>query len=136
MYITKILSIILLFILLDAPYLYINRNLYKGKIKAISGNNKFTTRYYSGLIVYIALAIGIFIFVLPHIRNTTNNRDILADSILYGGLFGLIAYATFDFTLHFMFKEWTLGVSIMDTIWGGILCSMVSFLITYLWKNN
>lgn len=132
MCIAKFLSIILVFILVDAPYLYINRNLYGDKIKAISGNSNtsFTTRYYSALMVYIALALGVLILVLPRIRNTTNKSDLLTDSILYGGVFGLTAYATFDFTLHFMFKEWDLGVSVMDTLWGGVLCTIVAFLIS------
>jgi uncharacterized membrane protein len=130
MCITKFLLIILVFILVDAPYLYINRNLYGGKIKAITGNSntRFTTRYYSALMVYMALALGILVLVLPRIRNTSNKNDVLADSILYGGIFGLTAYATFDFTIHFMFNDWGLGVSIMDTIWGGILCSIVTFI--------
>ena len=130
MFITKYLSIILAFILIDAPYLYINRNLYRGKVKAISGESKFTTRYYSALIVYLALALGVLVLVLPRIR-TGSISDILEDSILYGGVFGLTAYATFDFTMHFMFDGWDLGVSIMDTLWGGVLCTIVAFIITF-----
>jgi uncharacterized membrane protein len=135
MFITKYLSIILAFILIDAPYLYINRNLYRGKVKAISGESKFTTRYYSALIVYLALALGVLVLVLPRIR-TGSISDILEDSILYGGVFGLTAYATFDFTMHFMFDGWDLGVSIMDTLWGGVLCTLVSAIITFYFSSK
>ena len=135
-HLVKYLSIILVFIVIDAPYLYLNRNLYSGKVKAISGDSKFTTRYYSALMVYLALALGVFALVLPRINigSGSNISDILTDSILYGGIFGLTAYATFDFTIHFMFSGWDLGVSIMDTLWGGVLCTIVTFVISYMWK--
>jgi len=126
------LSIIVVFILLDAPYLYTNSTLYASRTKSISGKS-FTNRYYSALVVYLALALGVLVLVLPRIRKD-NVKNTLYDSILYGGVLGLVSYATFDFTMHFMFDGWDLGVSIMDTIWGGILCSLVTFIIVYLWK--
>ena len=132
MCIVKYFTIILAFILIDAPYLYLNNQIFQNKVKAISGEPKFTTRYYSALIVYLALALGILVLVLPRIR-TDKTSNMLMDSIIYGGIFGLVSYATFDFTLHFMFAGWDLGVSIMDTLWGGILCTLVAFIISYLW---
>jgi uncharacterized membrane protein len=134
MSIAKYITIILAFILIDAPYLYLNRNLYTGKVKAISGDSNFTTRYYSALMVYIALALGMLVLVLPRIRSGTTS-DILVDSIIYGGIFGIASYATFDFTIHLMFKEWDLGVSVMDTLWGSVLCTLVAFVISYLWNK-
>jgi uncharacterized membrane protein len=67
--------------------------------------------------------------------NITSNMSIqnrIKNAVIYGGVFGLASYATFDFTMHFMFEGWTLGVSIMDSIWGAILCSIVAFVISYL----
>ena len=132
MCIVKYFTIILAFIIIDAPYLYLNNQLYRNKVKAISGEPKFTTRYYSALIVYLALALGILVLVLPRIR-TDKTSNMLMDSIIYGGIFGLVSYATFDFTMHFMFAGWDLGVSIMDTLWGGVLCTLVAFIISYLY---
>ena len=124
---------IVLFIAVDAPYLYLNADMYKTKTMAISGKD-YTKRYYSAVIVYLALALGIVVLVLPRIRNTSNTslQTRIQDAVLYGGAFGLASYATFDFTMHFMFEKWDLGVSIMDSIWGGVLCSIVSLIISYL----
>ena len=126
------LTIIIVFILLDVPYLYTNSKIYETKTRSISGKY-YTNRYYSALVVYLALALGVIVLVLPRIRKD-NVKNTLYDSILYGGVFGLVSYATFDFTMHFMFDGWDLGVSIMDTIWGGILCSLVTFITVSLWK--
>ena len=123
---------IIIFIVVDAPYLYLNLDLYKKTTLAISGKG-YTNRYYSALIVYIALAFGLLVLVIPRISTNkdTNVKQRIMDSIMYGGAFGLASYATFDFTMHFMFEKWDLGVSIMDSIWGGVLCSIVAFIISY-----
>ena len=124
---------IITFIIVDAPYLYTNADLYKNRTLAISGK-EYTKRYYSAIVVYLALALGIYVLVLPRIRSSSSAswKDRLQDSIMYGGAFGLASYATFDFTMHFMFEKWDLGVSIMDSVWGGVLCSIVTFIISYL----
>ena len=124
------LASIVLFMLVDAPYLYLNSKMYEKKTIAISGKT-FTKRYYSAVIVYLALALGIVFLALPRMRkDTVKNR--VKDAILYGGIFGLTSYATFDFTMHFMFEDWDLGVSIMDSVWGGVLCSIVAFVASYI----
>ena len=123
------LACIVLLMLVDAPYLYTNSKMYEKKTIAVSGKT-FTKRYYSAVIVYLALALGIVFLALPRMRkNSLKNRA--TDAILYGGVFGLASYATFDFTMHFMFEVWDLGVSIMDSVWGGILCSIVAFVASY-----
>jgi len=114
--------------LLDAPYLYLNKDLYLSATKAISGGRGFSNRYYSAILVYIALAIGITVLAVPNIRTSSWNSLVL-DSLKWGGILGLAAYATFDFTAHFMFDDWTLRLAVQDTIWGTILCSLVAGLV-------
>jgi uncharacterized membrane protein len=124
---------IITFMIADAPYLFLNYNLYKKKTNSISGKG-YTKRYYSAVLVYLALALGVTVLVLP-LMNITSNMSIqnrIKNAVIYGGVFGLASYGTFDFTMHFMFEGWTLGVSIMDSIWGAILCSIVAFVISYL----
>jgi uncharacterized membrane protein len=124
------LACIVLLMVVDAPYLYTNSKMYEKKTIAVSGKT-FTKRYYSAVIVYLALALGIVFLALPRMRkNSLKNRA--TDAMLYGGVFGLASYATFDFTMHFMFEDWDLGVSIMDSVWGGVLCSIVAFVVSYI----
>lgn len=130
----KFLSIFILFILLDAIYLYLCSNIFSTAVKSISGKS-LTSRYYSGVIVYIVLAIGVMVFVLPNIR-TNSIMNIVKDSVMYGGLFGLVTYATFDFTNHFMFEGWSLGISLLDTTWGTILTALVTICFCYLDKYH
>ena len=131
MKIDTLLVCILLSIMIDIPYLYINNDLYKKKTLAISGKSYPKNRYYSALIVYIAIALGITIFVLPKIDTTKTTEIRFRDALFYGGLFGLISYSIFDFTNHFIFEGWDIYVSLMDTIWGGLLITIVSFIMSY-----
>jgi uncharacterized membrane protein len=105
-------------------------NTYSRIVKNISGKS-LTNRYYSGAIVYIALALGLITFVIPKVR-TNSLMNIVKDSIMYGGIFGLVVYATFDFTTHFMFEGWPLSISIIDTVWGSILSTLVTIIYCYL----
>ena len=123
---------IIIFIIVDVPYLILNAKLYKNTTYEISGQS-YTKRYYSVFIVYCALALGIIGLVLPQIRSSNVSlQNRIYDSLYYGGIFGLASYATFDFTMHFMFDKWNLRVSIMDSIWGSLLCSIVAFICSYL----
>lgn len=124
------LSVYVLYMFLDAPYLYLMSNTYSRIVKNISGKS-LTNRYYSGAIVYIALALGLITFVIPKVR-TNSLMNIVKDSIMYGGIFGLVVYATFDFTTHFMFEGWPLSISIIDTVWGAILSTLVTIIYCYL----
>ena len=124
---------VIIFMIVDAPYLYLNFNLYKKRTLSISGK-EYTKRYYSVIIVYLALALGITVLALPrmNINSNTSLNSRVKNALYYGGIFGVASYATFDFTMHFMFDGWDLSVSIMDSIWGGLLCSIVILIISYL----
>lgn len=128
----KYLCIVVLSIAIDAPYLYATTNLYQQRTQSISGK-PLTKRYYSGLLVYLAIAMAVIIFVVPRIRKDTLSHTVL-DSITYGGILGVSTYAVFDFTMHFMFEGWDIGVSVLDSLWGGILYSLVAIIITLSFK--
>lgn len=127
--ITKILLASLITLLLDIPYLALNNKLYLDITNKINNNKGYAMRFYSAGLVYLAIALGLVVLVLPRISKTSSKLDLLKQCILYGGVYGLTAYSIFDFTMHFMFKEWVLSVAIMDAIWGGILCSLVTYIL-------
>ena len=130
MCIMKILLCIIVSIIVDLPYLYLNLDLFKKKIMAISGKGYPKNRLYSALLVYVAIAVGLVVFVLPKV-NTSKTTLRIKDALIYGGLFGVVSYSIFDFTNHFMFEGWDIYVALMDAIWGGVLCAIVTFVMSY-----
>lgn len=47
-------------------------------------------------------------------------------ALMYGALFGLITYATYDLTNLVLTKDWPLLVTIVDLVWGAVLAASVS----------
>ncbi len=51
---------------------------------------------------------------------------------MYGALFGLISYATYDLTNLATIKDWPLIVTIVDMVWGTVLAANVSAISFYI----
>ena len=75
------------------------------------------------ILVYILIILAITIYVLPQI----NNKTLLKDSILYGGLLGLIIYGVFDFTNIIFFEKYSLNLALIDMMWGTFLFTIVTY---------
>ena len=69
------------------------------------------------VVFYLTYAIGIMIFA---IRPALASADWRA-AALYGALFGMFAYATYDLTNFATMKVWTLRVTVLDIGWGIIV---------------
>lgn len=75
---------------------------------------------------YLLFVIGLVLFVIaPAVEKGSWTR-----AILYGALFGLIAYATYDLTNLATLKDWPLLVTLVDLTWGAVLAASVS-VVTY-----
>lgn len=89
-------------------------------------NNAISPNFLAAAIVYIALIGGILIFVIPK----AGGNPLLA--LIFGALFGFVTYATYDFTNLAVVKNWPVGISIIDVVWGCVICGVTSFITTWL----
>ena len=72
---------------------------------------------------YLIFTLGVTIFVVyPGWRNV----DSLVKIGLFGALFGLVTYATYDLTNQATLKNWPRIVTIVDLLWGTVLTGSVS----------
>lgn len=69
--------------------------------------------------VYIIAIIGISIFVLP-------KAESLYQAVVYGALFGFVAYAFYDFTNLATLKDYSWSLALIDILWGTFLVSIVT----------
>jgi len=87
--------------------------------------------WFAAIIFYLLFISGLVIFVIsPAIE-----KHSWIHALLYGALFGLITYATYDLTNLATLKDWPILVTVVDLIWGTVLASSIS-LITYLIANK
>lgn len=84
-----------------------------------------TPNFLAAGIVYVALITGILIFVIPK----AHGNPVLA--LLWGALFGLITYAIYDFTNLAIVKNWPIAMSLIDIVWGCVVCGITSCITTW-----
>ena len=89
---------------------------YNTMIKKIQGS-EMTVNKVCVVLAYSLMVAGLLLFVLP---NTKDKKSLLRDSLIYGGLFGIILYGVYDFTAGAVFKDWDMKVAILDVAWGRI----------------
>jgi uncharacterized membrane protein len=70
-------------------------------------------------VVYLIIPIGIILFVVP--RAVPGS---LTSALLMGFIFGAILYGVYDFTNYSTLDNWSLRLSLVDTVWGGTVCAV------------
>ena len=112
------------FFLIDMVWLVlVAREFYKKQIGFLL---KPDITWPAAIIFYLLFVAGMVAFVIiPSVA-----KHSWSHAVLYGALFGLITYATYDLTNLATMKNWPLTVTVVDLIWGMFVSSSVS-VITY-----
>ena len=87
--------------------------------------------WFAAIIFYLLFIAGLVVFVI----SPAVEKHSWVHALIFGALFGLITYATYDLTNLAILKDWPLLVTVVDLIWGSVLASSIS-LITYLIANK
>ena len=87
--------------------------------------------WFAAIIFYFLFIAGLVIFVI----SPAVEKHSWVHALVFGALFGLITYATYDLTNLATLKEWPLLLTVVDLIWGTVLASSIS-LITYYIANK
>ena len=114
---------------LDSLYLsLIGQKLFNPMINIIQ-KEKMSINIHAAIITYIFLLIVLYKFI---IQNNKSPNDAF--------LLGLCIYGVFEFTNLTIFKKYQLTPAIVDTLWGGILFYLTTYLtykyINYKKNNN
>lgn len=79
-------------------------------------------------IFYLIFVFGLLVFaVSPALSQNSMTR-----ALILGGLFGFVAYATYDLTNFATIREWPLLLTIVDMLWGTVLGATVAALTVFL----
>ena len=101
-------AFIILFI--DAFWLFAINKQYAAAVTKMQGS---PPRYRPLYAVPVYLALG-YLLTLPK-------------NMAQAFLLGLCTYAVYDFTLLALFKDYSLKLALMDTLWGGVLMTAAYF---------
>jgi uncharacterized membrane protein len=79
---------------------------------------------------YLVYPIGVLILAtLPALKAGS-----ASPALIYGALFGALAYATYDLTNYATLRNWTLLISVVDVAWGAFATAAAATVAYYLVK--
>jgi uncharacterized membrane protein len=102
---------------LDIPFLGL---VAKGFFQSQVGDMLGEVRPLPAMLFYLLYVAGILVFVSAPGDATWRS------SVIYGGLFGLFCYATFELTSMSLLKHWTWPVVGIDIGWGIVATAVAS----------
>ena len=116
----KILLSAIVFVVIDSLYLNLIKNYFYNQVKLVQGT-PLKMNFLAAIICYIFLIIGINYFIIGPKRS-------LKDAFLLG----LVIYGVFETTNMALFTNWSWLTVFMDTLWGGILFALTTFIVLHL----
>ena len=105
----------IIMIVLDYTYLGMMSSMYGIQIASVQ-KVAMTPRYLGAVICYMLLIFGLYYFILRPRR-----------SLIDAFIFGVIVYGVYNSTNYATLKNWTTHVSVIDTLWGGVLMGLTAF---------
>ncbi|GAC1434568.1 MAG: DUF2177 family protein [Terriglobales bacterium] len=91
-------------------------------IKHIGLLMKANVNWLAAILFYLLFIGGLVLFVIaPALEEGSWVR-----ALVFGALFGLITYATYDLTNLATLKYWPVAVTVVDLLWGMTLAATVS----------
>ena len=106
----------IILVVLDIIFITINKTAFENQVISVQ-RVVMQVKPISAIICYILLVVGLFYFII------SRNRP-LEEAFL----FGVVIFGIHDSTNYTIFKKWDPYLAIMDTLWGGVLMTVTTYL--------
>lgn len=119
----KILKIVysgIVLLLLDFIYLYNIKNYFTNQIITVQ-HIPFKLNIFSAILCYIIIIFGINYFII-----------IPKKTVLDAFLLGIFVYGVYETTNMALFAKWKWTTVLLDTLWGGILFAITTYIMKYI----
>jgi len=110
----------ILFIFIDSVYLQLIRPYFEKQIQDVQGS-AVKVNFLGVALCYIFLIIGINYFIIKPRKSVTD-----------AFLLGIVIYGVYETTNYALFKKWSLLTVFMDTLWGGVLFALTTYIVNML----
>jgi uncharacterized membrane protein len=115
-----ILTSAIIFISIDFIYLNVIKEYFNNQIKSVQGSFP-KINYLGAIMCYILLVTGINYFIIKP-------RKSVSDAFLLG----IVIYGVYETTNYTLLKDWSIYTVIIDTLWGGILFALTTYIVNLL----
>jgi len=113
----RLLVSAIVLVCLDALYLKVFGNYYSKQVARVQGS-EIKLNYLAAIICYIFLIVGLNYFIIKPKRSVND-----------AFLFGIVVYGVYETTNWAIFKNWSPISVIIDTLWGGTLFALTTFIV-------
>lgn len=121
--ISQIITSAIILLALDFVYIkFIAMQLFQSQIKRIQGS-PLSVRWPAAILCYIVLISTLNYFIL-----------VPQASIKDAFYLGVGIYAVYETTTYALLKNWSFFTVVVDSLWGGILFALTTYLTKYLHK--
>lgn len=107
-------------IVVDFVYLNVMHGYFDNQIRSIQGSS-INMNYFGAILCYFFLIVGINYFIIFPRRSVTD-----------AFLLGIIIYGVYETTNYTLLKNWTIQTVIIDTLWGGLLFAITTYVVNSL----
>lgn len=114
-------TILFILVIVDSLYLYTIKNPFSSMIESIQ-QSFVEVKLFSVFICYLLVSACIFYFIW---KKKASYKEAF--------LLGCLVYGIFDSTNHALFNNWSVQLSIIDTVWGGTLFTCTYFVMKLLY---
>lgn len=104
-------------VLLDAVYLNLVKGYASNQVQKVQ-NTPIKLNYVGAIICYIFIVAGLNYFIIKPNRSVSD-----------AFLLGIVIYGVYETTNLAIFTNWSWLMVIMDTLWGGILFALTTFIV-------
>ena len=113
----RLLVSAIVLVCLDALYLKVFGNYYSKQVARVQGS-EIKLNYLAAIICYIFLIVGLNYFIIKPKRSVND-----------AFLFGIVVYGVYETTNWAICKNWSPISVIIDTLWGGTLFALTTFIV-------
>ena len=110
----------IIFISIDFVYLNVIKNYFLNQIQMVQGSEP-KVNFLGVALCYIFLIAGINYFIIKPRK-----------SVSEAFLLGIVIYGVYETTNYALFKNWSILTVIMDTLWGGLLFAVTTYIVNIL----
>jgi uncharacterized membrane protein len=123
---------VVVFLVLDVAWVVLMNQYYIEQYgAAIRGDaDGFVPIWWAAIIAYALIPLGVVLF--SGYRTSTSRKK----TVITGAVFGAIAYGIHDFTNLATVADWGMGMAFVSTLWGGVLCGAIAFVLYTIYSRK
>lgn len=110
----------ILLVSIDFVYLNLIQGYFSNQIARVQGS-PMKINYLGAAICYILLVTALHYFIIQPKKSVSD-----------AFLLGIVIYGVYETTNYALFKNWSIFTVLMDTLWGGTLFALTTYLVKLL----